>query len=217
MQAFVFCVTRNKPRNKRDKEGGLLMDWLQFVSALVSAVAWPAAVVTVVCLLKGPILGLIPKIRSFKYGELHVDLTEALQSLQEELPAAPNEPDAQPEAPPVSLSVPLQIAAVSPRAGMIAAWLEVEGALNAVLKREGLDSSTHELPRQKLDRLRDAGHVNGPTYRAVLRTFKLRNEAVHMLDREIPYDDAVAMADVCARLVESISTYRKAQSDLTAG
>ncbi|WP_095155774.1 MULTISPECIES: hypothetical protein [Pseudomonas] len=193
------------------------MDWMQFVSALVSAVAWPAAVVTVVCLLKGPILGLIPKIRSFKYGELHVDLTEALQSLQEELPAAANEPDAQPEAPPPKLSVPLQIAAVSPRAGMIAAWLEVEGALNAVLKREGLDSNTHALPRQKLDLLRDAGHVNGPTYRAVLRTFKLRNEAVHMLDREIPYDDAVAMADVCARLVESISTYSKAQSDFISG
>lgn len=191
------------------------MDWMQFVSALVSAIAWPAAVVTVVCLLKGPILGLIPKIRSFKYGELHVDLTEALQSLQAELPAAPKS-DAQPEAPQVELSVPLRIAAVSPRAGMIAAWLEVEGALNAVLKREWLDSSPHELPREKLERLREAGHVNGPTYRAVLRTFKLRNEAVHMLDREIPYDDAVAMADVCTRLVESISKYRKAESQIAA-
>lgn len=193
------------------------MDWMQFVSALVSAIAWPAAVITVVCLLKGPILGLIPKIRSFKYGELHVDLTEALQSLQEELPAAPPEPDAQPEALPVNLSVPLQIAAVSPRAGIIAAWLEVEGALNAVLKREGLDTNAHEPPRTKLERLREAGYINGPTYRAILRTFKLRNEAVHMLDREIPYDDAVAMADVCTRLVESISKYRKPESEIAAG
>ncbi|MBK5008553.1 hypothetical protein IAE33_000413 [Pseudomonas sp. S60] len=193
------------------------MDWLQFVSAIVSAVAWPAAVVTVVCLLKDPILGLIPKIRSFKYGELHVDLTEALQSLQDELPAAPSEPETPPESQPPSLSVPLQIASVSPRAGMIAAWLEVESALNVVIKREGLDVSTDELPRAKMDRLRDAGLLNPPTYRAVLRTYKLRNEAVHMLDREIPYDDAVAMADVCSRLVESISTYKKAQSDHIAG
>jgi len=68
------------------------MDWMQFVSALASALAWPAAVVTVVCLLKNPILGLIPKIRSFKYGELHVDLTEELKAVQESLPSKPQEP-----------------------------------------------------------------------------------------------------------------------------
>lgn len=181
------------------------MDWMQFISALISALAWPSAVVLVVCLLKDPILGLIPKIRSFKYGELHVDLTEALQSLQEELPAPPSDPDAQLEAPRVEISIPLQIAAVSPRAGMIAAWLEVEGALNEELKREGVSNPHQQPPRQKLEQLRDAGHINGPTYRAFLRTFKLRNEAVHMLDREITYDDAVAMADVCKRLVESLS------------
>ncbi|MEE1888017.1 hypothetical protein [Pseudomonas carassii] len=185
------------------------MDWLQFFSALVGSLAWPVAVVTVVCLLKGPILGLIPKIRSFKYGELHVDLSEALQSLKEELPAAPIEPVAEEEAPEAKVSVPLQIAAVSPRAGMIAAWLEVEGALNTVLKREGQESATEQLPRQKLDLLREEGLINGPTYRAVLRTSHLRNEAVHMLDREITYDDAVAMVDVCARLVDSIGAYRK--------
>ena len=188
-------------KNHREKH----MDWLQFISALVSATAWPIAIVTVICLLKDPILGLIPKIRSFKYGELHVDLTEALQSLQEELPTTPPEPEAQPDSPRLEISVPLQIAAVSPRAGMIAAWLEVESALNEVLNREGIDSSQILSPRLKLDQVRDLGYINGPTYRAFLRTANLRNEAVHRLDREIIYDDAVAMVDVCKRLVDSLN------------
>jgi hypothetical protein len=181
------------------------MDWMQFVSALVAALAWPSAVVVVVCLLKNPILGLIPKIRSFKYGELHVDLTEALQSLQEDLPPAPIEPEPQPEASRVEISVPLQIAAVSPRAGMIAAWLEVESAMNEALKREGKEGLSNEVPRMKLDYLRELGLINGPTYRVFLRTFKLRNEAVHMLDREISFEDALAMADVCKRLADSLN------------
>lgn len=113
------------------------MDWMHFVSALVSALAWPSAVVVVVCLLRNSILGLIPKIRSFKYGELDVDLTEALQSLKEDLPPAPSEPEANPPKPRIEISVPLQIAAVSPRARIIAAWLEVESAFNEVLTREG--------------------------------------------------------------------------------
>ena len=88
---------------------------------------------------------------------------------------------------------------------MIAAWLEVESALNEVLNREGIDSSQILSPRLKLDQVRDLGYINGPTYRAFLRTANLRNEAVHRLDREIIYDDAVAMVDVCKRLVDSLN------------
>ncbi|WDG42879.1 hypothetical protein PUP72_02460 [Pseudomonas synxantha] len=180
------------------------MDWMQFVSALVSALAWPSAVVVVVCLLKNPILGLIPKIRSFKYGELHVDLTEALQSLQEDLPAAPSEPEAQPSKPRVEISIPLQIAAVSPRAGMIAAWLEVESALNVVLTREGEERPDLLPPRKKLDLAFNLGHIDRQQHDAFVRTSRLRNEAIHMLDRDITYEDAVAMVDVCKRLAESL-------------
>ena len=88
---------------------------------------------------------------------------------------------------------------------MIAAWLEVESALNEVLNREGIDSSQILSPRSKLDQVRDLGYINGPTYRAFLRTSKLRNEAVHRLDQEITYDDSVAMVDVCKRLVDSLN------------
>ena len=186
------------------------MDWMQFVSALVSALAWPAAVVTVVCLLKNPILGLIPKIRSFKYGELHVDLTEQLKSLQDDLPAQPAKPDAKPDAPRLEISIPIQIAAVSTRAGVIAAWLEVEEALNNVAKLHGLD--THRgrpaPARIKMDGLRAAGIVDQKTYDLFSRTSELRNEALHMPDREITYDDAVAMADVCKWLVEKFKTLK---------
>jgi len=180
------------------------MDWMQFVSALVSALAWPCSVVVVVCLLKNPILGLIPKIRSFKYGELHVDLTEALQSLKEELPATPTEPDAQPEAPRIQLSVPLQIAAVSPRGAMLAAWLEVEAALNDLMNRKGLVVDPMQSPRKRLEQLLSTGGITMSMYNTFSKTLSLRNEAVHRLDREINYVDAVDMAVICQRLVESL-------------
>ena len=66
------------------------MDWMQFVSALVSALAWPCSVVVVVCLLKNPILGLIPKIPA-----LHQNLpalphvTNSLQHHVDDLPQLP--------------------------------------------------------------------------------------------------------------------------------
>lgn len=182
------------------------MDWLQFVSALVSATAWPTAIVVVVCLLKGPILGLIPKIRSFKYGELHVDLSEQLKSLQEDLPTKATEADAKPDAPTPNVSIPIQVAAVSTRAAIIVAWLEVEKTLNEVLEREGLDASPRPV-RRKIDELRALGILDVQTYQVFLRASSLRNEAMHMLDREITFDDAVAMADICERLVNRLRPF----------
>lgn len=87
---------------------------------------------------------------------------------------------------------------------MIAAWLEVESALNEVLAREGVENLASLPPRKKLDQVLKLGHIGMQQYDAFLRTFRLRNEAVHMLDRDIAYDDAVAMVDVCKRLVESL-------------
>lgn len=181
------------------------MDWLQFISALVSATAWPTAIVVVVCLLKGPILGLIPKIRSFKYGELHVDLSEELKSLQEDLPTqdAEADADAKPDAPTANVSIPIQLAAVSTRAAIIVAWLEVEKSLNEALEREGRESGPKSV-RKKIDELRSLGILDTQTYQVIMRASNLRNDAMHMLDREITFDDAVAMADICERLVRKL-------------
>lgn len=182
------------------------MDWLQFISALVSATAWPIAVVAVICLLKGPILGLIPKIRSFKYGELHVDLSEQLKSLQEELPTNAAEADAKPDAPTANVSIPIQLAAVSTRAAIIVAWLEVEKTLNEVLEREGLETGPRPI-RKKIDELRALGIIDVQTYQVFMRASNIRNEAMHMLDREITFDDAMAMVDICKRLVNRLKLF----------
>lgn len=180
------------------------MDWLQFVSALVSATAWPTAIVVVVCLLKDPILGLIPKIRSFKYGELHVDLTAELKSLQEDLPTNAAEADGKPDAPTANISTTLQVAAISTRAAMIVAWLDVEKALNEVMELQGLDSTAPYAASKKIEKLRALGILDTQTYQVIMRASNLRNEAMHMLDREITFDDAVAMADICERLVNRL-------------
>lgn len=182
------------------------MDWLQFVSALVSATAWPTAIVVVVCLLKGPILGLIPKIRSFKYGELHIDLTEQLKSLQDELPTTAAEADAKPDTPSADISIPVQVAGVSTRAAMIVAWLEVEKALKEVTKRKGLDGEKRGFKpiRTTIDKLYADGLLDTQTHQVFIRASQLRNEVLHMPDRQINFEDAVAMADICEYLVKKL-------------
>jgi hypothetical protein len=40
------------------------MDWLSFVAAIVQALAWPLALVTVILVLRKPLAGLIPLLQS---------------------------------------------------------------------------------------------------------------------------------------------------------
>ena len=177
------------------------MDWMQFVSALVSALAWPAAVVMVVCLLKNPILGLIPKIRSFKYGELHVDLTEQLKSVQENLPDTPSEPDA--NAPP-SLPPPtaIQLAAISPRAAIMHSWFGVVNAIDLLVRKLGLEINANI--NFKMDVLRKRGVIDDLTFSTFRQLSKVRNDAVHLTDHEMGYEDAVMMSTSCAWLIEQL-------------
>ncbi|BBP62746.1 hypothetical protein PHLH5_02870 [Pseudomonas sp. Cab53] len=204
MRAFCFCAIRNKRRNKRYFRGANPLDWMQFVSALVSALAWPAAVVTVVCLLKDPILGLIPKIRSFKYGELHVDLTEELKAVQESLPGKPQEHPGD-EKSPLPTPVALQLAAVSPRGAILHSWLEVEATVDLLANGLGYEFSAKASTVVKMRVLHDERVIDPLIYTTFLKLSKVRNDAVHLTDREMEYQDAAMMWGSCSWLIERLN------------
>ena len=180
------------------------MDWMQFVSAMASALAWPAAVVTVVCLLKNPILGLIPKIRSFKYGELHVDLTEELKAVQESLPSKPQEPPGDEKAP-LPTPVALQLAALSPRGAILHSWLEVEAAVDQLANKAGIEFSAKASPVVKMRVLHDEQVIDALIYATFLQLSKVRNDAVHLTDRETTYQDATMMWGSCSWLIQRLN------------
>jgi hypothetical protein len=180
------------------------MDWMQFVSALVSALAWPAAVVTVVCLLKDPILGLIPKIRSFKYGEFHVDLTEELKAVQNSLPGKPQLPPGDEKAP-LPTPVALQLAVLSPRGAILHSWLEVEAAVDNLANEVGVEFSAKASPVVKMRTLLDEQVIDPLIYSTFLQLSKVRNDAVHLSDREMGYEDATMMWGSCSWLIERLN------------
>ncbi|SDT59864.1 hypothetical protein SAMN05216496_5599 [Pseudomonas sp. Z003-0.4C(8344-21)] len=180
------------------------MDWMQFVSAMVSALAWPAAVVTVVCLLKNPILGLIPKIRSFKYGELHVDLTEELKAVQESLPDKPQLPPSDEKAP-QPIPVALQLAAVSPRGAILHSWLQVEAAVENLTNEVGVAFPAKTSPFVKMRTLLDEQVIDPLMYTTFVQLSKVRNDAVHLSDREMGYEDATMMWGSCSWLIERLN------------
>lgn len=179
------------------------MDWKQFVAALTSSLAWPVAIVVVVFALKKHVVQLLPKIRSLKYGDLEIDLEDKLKAVQEELSSSTVVLN-----PPVTSVLPAetaQLASISPRAAIMHSWFEVESALNkliAVLSWEF--APNYSSYKYKLKTLKNSGYINDLTESTFLRLAAVRNDAAHLTDRQVAFEDAASMSASCAWLIEAL-------------
>lgn len=192
------------------------MDWMQFVSALVSALAWPSAVVLVVCLLKNPILGLIPKIRSLKYGDLHIDLGKELEAVKAEI----SDQAAETESPGiVPAPTTVELASLSPRSAVIISWRDVEREVDQALAAHQLKIAHQHMthPGLKMRVLRDKNLIDENTMSTFKKMYGLRNRAVHLTDVEIGYSDAITMAELCEWLIQKLKEAQVSKTPANEG
>jgi len=182
------------------------MDWKQFFSSVISSLCWPIAAVLIVGLLRASLMGLIPKIRSFKYGDLHIDLGKELEAVKAEISvqAAEASPPAAP--PPTPAPTTMELAAQSPRAAVLVSWLEVEKEIDQALHNHNINlvTSFKASPAFKMNVLRDKHVVNDQTVSTFKKLLDLRNQSVHLTDVNISYSDAISMAELCEWLIQKL-------------
>ncbi len=99
------------------------MDVLTFISELTKALAQPLAVVTLVFLLRRPIMEVFPSLRRLKYKEIELEFAQEVSELKAEVEAIAEEKGE--EAPSITSSL-LNLVSYSTRAAIMEAWLEVE-------------------------------------------------------------------------------------------
>lgn len=176
------------------------MDWKQFFAAIVTATAWPLAVVLMTFMLRTPLAKLIPMMRSLKYKDLHIDLSEKLEAVKVELDAQPT-PD-RPPLPYLPLPGVLELAQIDPRASIISAWIEVERATVEMATKAGLPFSGPIITIANELHAKDyLSEFEFETFRSLRQ---VRNGAVHLTTKDITYDEAVSMAEMCQWLAHRI-------------
>lgn len=178
------------------------MDWMQFVAAMTSSLAWPIAAIVLGLAIRGPLIGLLPKIRSLKYGDLQIDLEQQLREVEADLtestaailPAPPSE-----EA--------VELATISPDVAMLQSWFEVEIALNSLMLRLGWKMAPqHNRSIHKMWLLRERRLIDELTYSTFVRLLKIRNQVAHVKGMPVNQDDALSMSSSCAWLVEQLES-----------
>ena len=184
------------------------MDWKQFFAAIVGSLAWPSAIVVTVILLKTPLAKLLPKIRSFKYGDLHIDLEQQLAEVKAVVTAS--EPEAPLPEPSLVPPSALELAAISPRAAVLMEWLNVERRIGEIASQYGVKPTTINgrgrpmIASVVMRELSEKGVINDVTFSAFQKLNRIRNEAAHMTSKEIEYEEAISMSEMCQWLLKSL-------------
>lgn len=165
------------------------MDALTFIAKLVEALAWPGVVVGVLLYLRKDLPRLVASLRKLKFKEVEVEFGEAAKKVAVETTAAVPmpKPDAQlhGESERDVENRLKAIAELSPRAAILEAWLRVESAAVAVIRKHGATSLTSTPgPLRLREGLERAEVLTPPQVAAYEGLRRLRNEAVHTPDAE---------------------------------
>lgn len=160
------------------------MDWLSFISSVISSLAWPITIIFSFLVLKDPIVKLIPYVRRFQYKDLNVEFGEMAEKAEI---ALPSELGGIIDHMRVPISVLQEIAEVSPKSAVIEAWRSVEFELNQVAKHRELPSNARS-SYQIIECLQRDGLIYGPIATIMHELRSLRNEAVHASDVELSED-----------------------------
>ena len=180
------------------------MDWLQFFASIVGSVAWPAAVVALVFLLREPLGKVVPLIRTLKYKDWQIDVGQELEAAREKVEGNGDQAIAVPEEPTPAIR---QLAQIDPRAAALSAWAPVELALKDLGRETGAFQT--DVPMSVLiRRLHSQGVVDDSAYQVLERLRRIRNEAVHL--SEISFDEAISMGEMCEWALQKLKAFNAA-------
>lgn len=168
------------------------MDWKEFIAALTDALAWPAAAVLVMALLRKEIRQLIPDLREFEYKGFRLQFEREVEKASADLQLAQRAASLKggPASEDVETSRIRDLSDISPRAAVLEAWRQVEEELVRVASARGEQTSAQKMIHAAVRALEEEGIVVPNAQASIERLRRLRNDAAHAPDFALSPVDA---------------------------
>lgn len=186
------------------------MDFLTFIVEVLKAVAWPATVVAIIYMLKGPISDLVPFLEELKYKDFALRFRKKLSEAKEEAPEEIlKEKEKTPEIKSRKESY-LELANISPRSAILESWRFLEDSLLTVSKEKGLiDAKKHFIGHSRIGHgLLHEGVISKEQFKLFHRLRELRNQAAHAEEFSISYEDVVEYIELAMQLSAYVEKHK---------
>jgi len=178
---------------------------------LATGLAWPVAAIWLAYLLRPELQKLIDKIASVKVGVAEANFRESLEKVEVEAAKLPQtamtEPDKKDEIMP-RLDQLRRIAAVSPRAAIMEAWVLVETA--ALSSGSFSDSNRRPTAIALLHHIVTTGKLSQNSANMIISLRNLRNQAAHLPDFALTQEEAERYLELAVTVSELIENAKAA-------
>ena len=182
------------------------MSKLEFISQIISSLAWPLTVILILFLLRKQIANLFPNLRKFKYKDIELDFSAQTSKIaaraQIELPLPKLQ--AYGTGTPSIESKRQRLIDLSPRSAILEEWIELEAAATYAIKRYN--------PDMKSSRIKSAIQIGAALQGLEILNNKqlaifhdlrnLRNAAAHAANFNVAKDTVEEYIETAGRLVD---------------
>lgn len=177
------------------------MSATDLTASLFESLAWPAAAVVAVLILRRPLSDLLSSIESFKVRGTEVKLRERLTDAADRVPQSEPGP-----VPPSATRVTTDLIDISPRAAILEQWLEVEQSLLQLAEEHDTPIAGRSRSGKRIaQELLRAKIINDDHLFVVRQLAEVRNEVVHQHHGPIPGVVAANYVDVARRLIRTLN------------
>lgn len=190
------------------------MDWLQFISSLISSIAWPVVGLTFLFLFKTELSKIVQRLAHLKYKDLEIAFDKIKQDAQElqlksALMTAPKE-----SVEFTSLEEQIMDAAErTPSAAILLAWSGLETAIASAVGRLAIssESPSYRSPMHNIESLEQAGRLSKSHKQLLNEMRMLRNKVAHEQSAilSISSNHALDYAKTAIDLIKHFESYQR--------
>jgi uncharacterized protein YutE (UPF0331/DUF86 family) len=167
------------------------MDALTFIEKIVGSAIWPVTVLTIVLILKRPIISLLTRLRKFKSKEVEVELGADFEAIEK---AAKDQIEAGSEVADEQADRYARLLKSSPKTVIVENWKRIEKSASQVLLNLRVEISDEDFkrPMMLVEKLLVHEIVDEETHALIRNMLILRNKVVHYEPLRIKAKDAKA-------------------------
>lgn len=180
---------------------------LDFISHLVSSLAWPATILTAIFLLRRHIQTLVPLVRTVKYSDVEIRFGQEVAELKRVTDIG-ELPNAKEPAEDGQWKTLIRMAELRPRTAIRGAWNEVDSSMRRLAKAKQVQiaDAAESMPMVIGAILLNQGFISNTQYELMQKLRLLGHEAERAEPEGITADSAAEYVGLALRLAASIDT-----------
>lgn len=199
-----------------NQESTKVPEYLEFISEIVSHLAWPVTVLILVILLRKRLSDLLSSITKLKFRDLEMDfkrLAESAEMLPED--EAPRQPISEPNLTFLNSFEKqiMDVATHAPSAAILLAWTGVETAMASAVSRMAIspDPPSMRSPGHTLDSLRRFAELPNEVGDLINEMRELRNKVAYNEHHRssISTESAVAYGESAVRVINFLNGFER--------